>query len=356
MADNDIITTSRAAKLLGISVRTAQLLIEKGALASWKTPGGHRRVAKSDVLAFKAAAPAATVALSARVVVVASEPRLPMLEKCIAAVAGCTVDAYSDAYAASLAIGARAPLAIVVDHAAGLPGVSLLQACAANAALNQTRLVAIKDRSSDPPSTTTWQDRIEVAGLDELADLLGSALRREIEQAGAAAEPYPFPVAENEAQRLKAFERTGLLVSPADPIFDQVTWLASFSLKAPIALVTLLSSTHQHFKSRIGLEMTETPRSWAFCNYTILQRDMFSVGDLAGDERFATNPAVSGAPHFRFYAGAPILDADGFAVGSLCVIDYHPRALDSEQSKALNALANLLSSVVQSRAAGADRH
>ena len=130
---------------------------------------------------------------------------------------------------------------------------------------------------------------------------------------------------------------------------DGLTWLASYSLKVPIALVTLLTSNHQFFKSRHGLEMTETPRSWAFCNYTILQREVFAVEDLALDGRFVSNPAVTGQPYFRFYAGAPIIDADGFALGSLCVIDREPRSLDADQLYTLQLLAKLASGEVQMR-------
>src|SRR6202012_5075118 len=97
------------------------------------------------------------------------------------------------------------------------------------------------------------------------------------------------------------------------------------------------------FKSRQGLDMAETPRSWAFCNHTILQRDVFVVENLALDTRFADNPAVAGGPQFRFYGGAPVVDPDGFALGSLCVIDYEPRRLDAGQDSTLLALAGLAS-------------
>jgi GAF domain-containing protein len=115
-------------------------------------------------------------------------------------------------------------------------------------------------------------------------------------------------------------------------------------------LVTLLTSTHQNFKSRHGLQIDQTPRSWAFGNYTILQRDVFSVSDLAGDSRFASNPAVMSDPHFRFYAGASVVDADGFALGSLCVIDYEPRTLDTVQEKILRILAKVASDEIRLRA------
>lgn len=105
------------------------------------------------------------------------------------------------------------------------------------------------------------------------------------------------------------------------------------------------------FKARHGLDLTETPRDWAFCNYTILQRGVFAVENLSVDERFADNPAVQQEPNFRFYAGAPVVDADGFAFGSLCIMDRKPRTLTENESEVLRSLAYLTSEAVQSRSA-----
>jgi GAF domain-containing protein len=159
-----------------------------------------------------------------------------------------------------------------------------------------------------------------------------------------------FPVAANEGQRLAALERSGLVGTQPEEAFDRLIWLASHSLASPVALMTVLTPTRQWFKSRRGLDLTETPRSWAFCNYTLLQRDVMVVEDLALDERFTANPAVMGAPHLRFYAGAPVLDPDGFGVGSICVLDYKPRRLDSDGRKTLRALAGIASDQLRLRA------
>ena len=137
-----------------------------------------------------------------------------------------------------------------------------------------------------------------------------------------------FPVAPNESQRLVALERSGLLDTPPEEAFDRLTWLAAKSLEAPISLMAMLTPTRQWFKSRLGLDLVETPRSWAFCNHTILQQGVFWVEDLSADPRFAANPAVAGDEGFRFYAGAPILDREGFAMGTLCVLDNRPRTLN----------------------------
>jgi GAF domain-containing protein len=144
-------------------------------------------------------------------------------------------------------------------------------------------------------------------------------------------------------------QRSGLVDTPSEAPFDRVTWLAANDLKSPVALMTILTAERQWFKSRQGLAMPDTPRSWAFCNHTVLQRDVLEVRNLAKHESFAGNPAVAGAPHFLFYAGAPVYDPDGFALGSICVIDYRPRQLDKAQRKTLLELAAIASDAVKLR-------
>jgi GAF domain-containing protein len=114
--------------------------------------------------------------------------------------------------------------------------------------------------------------------------------------------------------------------------------------------MTVLTPTRQWFKSRRGLDLTETPRSWAFCNYTLLQRDVMVIEDLARDERFANNPAVAGPPRLRCYAGAPVLDPDGFGVGSICILDFKPRSLDADGRQTLRVLSGLASDQLRLRA------
>ncbi|MCA1457777.1 excisionase family DNA-binding protein [Bradyrhizobium sp. BRP22] len=348
--DKDILTTSQAAKLLGISVRTAQLLIEGGSLISWKTPGGHRRVYRADVLTLMARRSAVRDADSARVLLLASPERLSILREQLAAIGGCTVEAYTSAYAASSSIGSRAPAAVVVDvDMDGREGTSFLDYLASSSVIRMTKLIGFGGASSFP-SAIAARLHAMVSNPRELTDAIRIALKDLSEPAELLPGEASFPLALNETQRLAALERSGLLGAEPLEALDELTWLASYSVKTPIALVTLLTSNHQFFKSRQGLEMTETPRSWAFCNYTILQRGIFAVDDLSLDERFVSNPAVAGEPYFRFYAGVPIVDADGFALGSLCVIDREPRRLDADQERLLRLLAKLASGEVQSRA------
>ena len=108
----------------------------------------------------------------------------------------------------------------------------------------------------------------------------------------------------------------------------------------------MLSEGRQWFKAKVGLDMPEPPRSWAFCNYTVLQSDIQEFPNLASDPRFADNPAVKDAPHFRFYAGAPITDQQGYALDSLCIIDTQPRRLDATQTEILGRLARLVAAEI----------
>jgi excisionase family DNA binding protein len=239
--DDPVLTTATAARLLGVAVSTTQIWLESGALPSWKTPGGHRRVRMSAVLALLAKGTGRKRRASA---------------------------------------------------AQDMPPA---------------------DAEFLPPSTGT------------------------------------YPRVPDEAGRLAALHASGLVDTPPDADFDRLTWLATQVTECPVALISLLTGRRQWFKSRTGLDMAETPRGWAFCNYALVQDAPFVVDDAACDPRFAANPLVTGEPHVRFYAGVALRDADGQPLGTLCVLDREPRRLRERELKALSELAAIAGTELRRR-------
>ncbi|TCS37963.1 PAS domain S-box-containing protein/diguanylate cyclase (GGDEF)-like protein [Paucimonas lemoignei] len=130
-----------------------------------------------------------------------------------------------------------------------------------------------------------------------------------------------------------------ILDTPPEAEFDDFTTLASSICDTPIAVITLLDENRQWFKSSVGLDLSETPRDIAFCHHTVASRDFFVVRDAQTDRRFRDNPLVTGPPHIRFYAGAPLATPQGHVIGTLAVIDAKPRQLTALQEKCLRILS-----------------
>ena len=157
---------------------------------------------------------------------------------------------------------------------------------------------------------------------------------------------FPFPVFETE--RVAELRATHILDSDPAHEFDDIVMIARDLFGVPICLITLVDADRQWFKARCGLDIDGTEREVAFCNYTILGPDVFTVADAAQDPRFATNALVTGHPHIRFYAGAPLVLGPGIALGGLCLIDTQPRAaLDDGEVKILERLARVVTGLIQ---------
>jgi GAF domain-containing protein len=153
----------------------------------------------------------------------------------------------------------------------------------------------------------------------------------------------------DEPSRLLALDRYEVLDTEPEQTFDDIARIASFVCRTPMSAVTLIDRDRQWFKSSVGLSVCETPRDDAFCAHTILSTEMMVIEDATQDPRFRDNPMVTGSPNIRFYAGAPLVTTDNFALGSLCVVDCSPRRLSVDERTTLLALSRLVMSELELR-------
>ncbi|MCJ2131699.1 GAF domain-containing protein [Methylobacterium sp. E-045] len=155
----------------------------------------------------------------------------------------------------------------------------------------------------------------------------------------------PPPSAETgERERLAVLDDYAVLDTPPEPSFDGIVLLARAVCAAPVALLSLVAEGRQWFKARSGFVDCGTELDASVCRHVLGRSDMLVIPDLTCDGRTRTNPLVTGAPHIRFYAGAPLVTPDGHGLGTLCVIDTEPRpeGLTEEQRECLQVLAGLV--------------
>ena len=160
----------------------------------------------------------------------------------------------------------------------------------------------------------------------------------DLDRLGTLQEPW-YPIPADEHERLAALRAYGILDTEPEPPFDDLVAMARDACDTPISLISLIDADRQWFKASLGVDANETPRCIAFCAHAIMRPEVFEVRDAQTDERFRDNPLVTGAPFIRFYAGVPLRGATGHALGTLCVIDDRPKALDPRQRETLERLA-----------------
>lgn len=155
---------------------------------------------------------------------------------------------------------------------------------------------------------------------------------------------------DNYQNRTKELEKYVILDTDREPVFDRITQLASFICNTPMSLITILTDDRQWFKSKVGVDIEGTPIEHAFCNYAIAQKKLLEIHDALQDNRVSKNPYVLGDPYVRFYAGYPLIDQNGFALGTLCVVDQKPRRLTDYQREILRLLAEQTMELIKLRA------
>jgi len=153
----------------------------------------------------------------------------------------------------------------------------------------------------------------------------------------------------NESDRLVALDRYKILDTLPEQVYDDLTQLAADICGTPIALISLVDKDRQWFKSRVGVDVSETPRDISFCGHAVAESAILNIPDASLDPRFADNPLVAQDPNIRFYAGVPLITDDNFALGTLCVIDRQPRDLTEQQIRQLEALSRLVISQFELR-------
>lgn len=159
-----------------------------------------------------------------------------------------------------------------------------------------------------------------------------------------------YPIPENEAERLKALHTYDILDSPPEVDFDVLTRVAAQVFQVPAAVVGLLDSNRVWFKSVLGLDIPQMDRTLAFCAYSVMQPGKVLVSeDLQEDERFRDNPLVAGPPYVRFYAGAPIVDPNGYSLGTIAIVDTKPRDFGEKEQSLLLDLSVLAMTALENR-------
>jgi len=160
------------------------------------------------------------------------------------------------------------------------------------------------------------------------------------------------PVPLNEHSRLELLRQYDVLDTEPEVMYDEITSRAAQVCQTPISLLAFVDRDRVWFKSTTGLKLRQTPRDTSFCAHAVCQDDVYVTPDASVDERFADNPLVTGESGVRFYAGVPLRSPEGLTLGTLCVLDQHPRELTPEQAGKLKQLAKEAVLLLEVRRAG----
>ena len=183
--------------------------------------------------------------------------------------------------------------------------------------------------------------------LEKLLPPVNTQVLTETSEFGGAPMPDDEPETNDEPERLEALRRYGAFGLLRSAVFDDIAKLAAFICRTPVSMISLLDSNRQWFLAKTGLNSCEMSREASFCAHALVGPEMLIVGDAQVDARFSRNPLVTGEPFVRFYAGAPLMTSDGYALGTLCVVDHVPRFLAPEQREALRSLSHLAMSQME---------
>lgn len=154
------------------------------------------------------------------------------------------------------------------------------------------------------------------------------------------------PIGPHEQDRLRVLTAAGIVAAPLEPVLERICKEARQRLEVAISLITLVERQRLAVKAACGIDVTEMPRDGAFCAYTILSDEVFVIRDMRADERFRHNPWVTGEPHARFYAGAPLIYQENVRLGSLCVLDTQPRSFSRGDRAELREMTDRAVSVM----------
>jgi len=168
---------------------------------------------------------------------------------------------------------------------------------------------------------------------------------------------HSLAIPKNEKSRLKELHNSGILDTPNESDFDNITNLASSIFGASVSLITLVDEKRQWFKSSVGLPegLKETPREISFCSHAICNpSEVLIIPDIRLDSRFSENPLVTNDPNVVFYAGAPLISKNGYPLGTLCIIDFQPRNLNQQEVETLKVLSSQVSKLIDLRLTNED--